>query len=223
MRDTQKTRAREDKATRTRTHNGEGNGGVDASLCKLFFCDVPLAATAQQVLSVVATHGCVDSVTLHGDAATPGLSRGCGVVLMASHGDAIQAVCALSSVFRWNGMRRPMKLTWARKQEEAPSVGRTPPTSVCPSPRFLRKEAASVPASPWCAEPGSPAAAADGAPFAGAWSATAAAAGVSSVHLLLRGLSCRDPVGARSLARRAESAEVGASHVCECRFNRFDM
>lgn len=93
-----------------------GCGPVDNR--QLFFSRVPLQASAEDVREVFGRYGKVDDVSIFTDRKSA-LSRGCGIITMASRKAAIAAMDGLNEKYPMKGAVTPLSVKWADPELQA--------------------------------------------------------------------------------------------------------
>ncbi|KAG2499151.1 hypothetical protein HYH03_002733 [Edaphochlamys debaryana] len=79
---------------------------------QLFFAKVLRSATEEEVRRLFGQFGKVTDVNLFRAFQGAPTTKGCGLVTMGSHNEAVAAIAALDSQFVWEGMETPMVVKW---------------------------------------------------------------------------------------------------------------
>lgn len=79
---------------------------------QLFFAKVLRSATDDEVRRLFSRFGRVTDVNLFRAFQGAPTTKGCGLVTMGSHAEAVAAIAALDSKFVWEGMETPMVVKW---------------------------------------------------------------------------------------------------------------
>eukprot|EP00884_Botryococcus_braunii_P021144 jgi/Botrbrau1/7713/Bobra.0159s0146.1 len=95
---------------------------------KVFFARAPKSITEEQLRDVFGRYGIVEDVSIYRPYPTAAESKGCGIISMATHEDAVNIINELDLHHTWPGMDAPMVLRWVdldllkrRKEEQAPN------------------------------------------------------------------------------------------------------
>ncbi|GFR41383.1 hypothetical protein Agub_g2066 [Astrephomene gubernaculifera] len=79
---------------------------------QLFFAKVLRSATEDEVRRLFGQFGKVTDVNLFRAFQGAPTTKGCGLVTMGSHAEAVAAIAALDSQYVWEGMETPMVVKW---------------------------------------------------------------------------------------------------------------
>ncbi|GIL43414.1 hypothetical protein Vafri_1188 [Volvox africanus] len=79
---------------------------------QLFFAKVLRSATEDEVRRLFGQFGKVTDVNLFRAFQGAPTTKGCGLVTMGSHNEAVAAIAALDSQYVWDGMETPMVVKW---------------------------------------------------------------------------------------------------------------
>ncbi|EFJ44830.1 hypothetical protein VOLCADRAFT_118581 [Volvox carteri f. nagariensis] len=79
---------------------------------QLFFAKVLRSATEDEVRRLFGQFGKVTDVNLFRAFQGAPTTKGCGLVTMGSHDEAVSAIAALDSQYVWEGMETPMVVKW---------------------------------------------------------------------------------------------------------------